>query len=303
MLDVSAVWLAKRGNRGETPLVAGRVAHVTLAGARMRCRCLLVFVVLCPAVLAAQSSAPREPPSPVILQFVRFADVFGSRLVDAFDSIPAARYEFRPTPVQQTIGYIAQHLEAANYGLCGRLGSATHASTAKDSLADTLKARWPKDTLVAGVAASLRFCTAAIEGVRELTSPAVASTLLGFETDLAEHYSQIAVYMRLLGLVPPSALRATPRTAITLPTSTLQPLVGVYATTDGLTLEVTMREGALAIRSLPDGAVVPLWAQSATEFFINEVDAQLTVTRDASGAVVGLTVHQYGRDRPARKLR
>lgn len=269
----------------------------------MRCRRLLSLIVWCPALLAAQSTAPRDTPSPVLLQFVRFADVFGSRLVAAFDSIPAARYEFRPTPAQQTIGYIAQHLEAANYSLCARLGAATRASTAKDSVADTLKARWPKDTLVARLAASLRYCTAAIEGVRELTSPAVASTLLAFETDLAEHYSQIAVYMRLLGLVPPSALRAAPRTAISLPTSALRPVVGVYATTDGLTLEVTMREGALVIRSLPDGAVVPLRAQSPTEFFMDEVDAQFTTTRDTSGAVVGLVVHQFGRDRPARKLR
>jgi hypothetical protein len=60
----------------------------------------------------------------VILSFVRFADIFGSRLVDAFDLIPAAKYDYRPTPVQQTIGYIAQHLENANYSLCERLGSA-----------------------------------------------------------------------------------------------------------------------------------------------------------------------------------
>jgi hypothetical protein len=269
----------------------------------MRCRRLLVSLMFSPAVLAAQSEVPREAPSPVILQFVRFADIFGSRLVTAFDSIPAARYEFRPTPVQQTIGYIAQHLESANYGLCARLGAPPYVGTAKDSLADTLKARWPKDTLVARLAKSLRYCTAAIEGLRELTSPAVANTLLAFETDLAEHYSQIAVYMRLISLVPPSALPATPRAAITLPTSALQQMVGVYTTTDGLTLEVTLRDGALAVRSLPDGAVVPLRAQSPTEFFITEVDAQLTTTRDTNGSVVGFVVHQYGRDRLARKLR
>ena len=33
-----------------------------------------------------------------------------------------------------------------------------------------------------------------------------ARYLLAFVTDLAEHYSQIASYMRLNGMVPPSAL-------------------------------------------------------------------------------------------------
>ena len=263
----------------------------------------LILTLLVPAVLTAQSSTDREAPRAVVLQFARFADVFGSRLVAAFDSIPAARYDFRPTPPQQTVGYIAQHLEAANYSLCERLGSSTYARTAKDSVADTLKARWPKDTLVARLSASLRFCTTAIEGLSEVTSSAVASTLLAFETDLAEHYSQVAVYMRLLGLVPPSAVRSKPRTAITLPASALPRFVGVYETADGLKLAITMRDGALAIRSMPDGSVVPLWPDRAMDFFITEVDAQITFTPDAGGAVAGLIVHQFGRDRVAKKLR
>ena len=52
------------------------------------------------------------------------ADIFGGRLVAAFDSIPASRYDYRPTPPQQSVGHIAQHLENANYGLCERLGGA-----------------------------------------------------------------------------------------------------------------------------------------------------------------------------------
>lgn len=266
-------------------------------------RCLLVFSLLSPAALAAQSSAGREPANAVMVQFGRFAALFGSRLVAAFDSIPAARYDYRPTSSQQTVGYIAQHLEAANYSLCDRLGDAKHPTTARDSLADTLKARWPKDTLVARLKTSLRFCDTALVRMGALTTAAQASTLLAFETDLAEHYSQIAVYMRLLGMVPPSALRPKQRTAITVPASALQQFVGLWELVDGLQLEITMRDGALAIRSLPDGAVVPLWPESSWDFFINEVDAQITFTRDAGGAVTGLVVHQYGQDRSGRKVR
>jgi len=269
----------------------------------MRRRAVLVIALILPTPIVAQTPATRVPPDGVMLTFVRFADIFGSRLVDAFDSIPAARYDYRPTPVQQTIGYIAQHLEDANYGLCNRLGDLKHPRTAKDSLADTIKARWPKDTLVARLRASLRFCDEAMDRVPQLNSPALASTLLAIETDLAEHYSQLAVYMRLLNMVPPSALPPRKRVAIDLPASALSPHVGVYELAPGMELEVTMRDGALYIRSSTGGGAVPLRPESRSEFFVTEADAQLTFNRDASGAVTGLVLHQYGRDRPAKKIR
>lgn len=273
---------------------------------------LIVTGFVLPAALAAQPPAARQAPDSqvpdgVMLQFERFADIFGGRLVAAFDSIPEARYGYRPTPSQQTVGYVAQHLEDANYSLCERLlgnpMDPKRPMTAKDSLADTVKARWPKDTLVARLRASLRFCDAALEGVPRLESAAHASALLAFQTDLAEHYSQIAVYMRLLGMVPPSALPATPRTAVALPASELSRYVGVYQLARGTELEVTLRDGALFGRSSLGGAPVRLWPEGGSAFFLKEVDAQITFTLDAAGAVTGLVLHQYGRDRPGRKIR
>src|SRR6187551_1676185 len=101
------------------------------SGGRMRRRVVFVIALILPAALAAQTPATRVPPDGVMLAFVRFADIFGSRLVAAFDSIPAARYDYRPMPTQQTIGYIAQHLENANYTLCERLGDLKHQRAAK----------------------------------------------------------------------------------------------------------------------------------------------------------------------------
>ena len=269
----------------------------------MNRRAVLVMFVALPATLSAQTPSTRASSDGVMLSFVRFADIFGSRLVDAFDSIPAAKYDFRPTPVQQTIGYIAQHLEDANYSLCERMGDLKAKRTAKDSLADTVKARWPKDTLVVRLRASLRFCDEAMERIPQLTSPALASTLLAFETDLAEHYSQLSVYMRLLGLVPPSALPPKKRTAIDLPGSALPPYVGVYELAQGVTIDVTTRDGALYAKSSNGGDAVRLWPETKTDFFVKEADVQVSFTRDASGTVTGLVVHQFGRDRPAKKTR
>lgn len=184
-------------------------------------RQLLVVTVLClPVVLPAQQARRSDAPNGVARMFLSFGQPYGGWLLQALDSIQQSRYDFRPTPVQQSVGHIAQHLESSNYELCSRFGAQPHIMTAKDSLADTVKARWPKDTLINRVRASLVFCRAAIQ---QLTDAQLADTLMAATpsgpqpvlrarylmlliTDLAEHYGQLAGYMRILGLVPPSAL-------------------------------------------------------------------------------------------------
>jgi hypothetical protein len=174
------------------------------------------------AALGAQTPTHTSGPAranPITASFKGFG-YYGSWLLAAFDSIPASRYDYKPTPAQQSVGYIAQHLEDANYQLCGRFGGLTRPMTAKDSLADTIKATWPKDTLVARLRASFLFCRDAIERVDDTKladeypvgppgsgrSSVRARDLILFVTDLADHYSQIANYMRLMGMIPPSAL-------------------------------------------------------------------------------------------------
>jgi len=175
------------------------------------------------ATAAAQQPAATPAPSaagPITLSFGAFAGRYAGWLSAAFDSIPPGLYGYRPTPAQQTVGYIAQHLEDANYQLCARFGGMTAPATAKDSLADTLKAQWPKDTLVTRLKASLEFCQRAFETLDDAKladvlpagpagsgrTVARARYVLAYVTDLVDHWSQIANYMRLNGLVPPSAL-------------------------------------------------------------------------------------------------
>ena len=266
-------------------------------------RPLRLIPALFPMLLVAQAPATRDSSSAVMFQFSRFADLFGSRLVAAFASIPEQQYAYRPTPVQQTIGFIAQHLEDANYGLCGRFTSAKRPASPSDALPDSLKAKWPKDTLVARLDASLRYCDAALGQLTEFNSVQLASNLLAFETDLAEHYSQVAVYMRLLGLVPPSAIPPRQRTGIEVAPSVLLPFAGAYRVVAGLELVTTVSDGALSIRSVPGGSAVRLWPESATVFFVKDADLQVTFVRNSAGVVTGLVLHQYGRERAAAKVR
>jgi uncharacterized damage-inducible protein DinB len=178
-----------------------------------------IVVLLVPVMLRAQEqSRSAPPPQNPITESMKGFGYFGGWLYAAFDSIPASQYGFRPTPAQQTVGHIAQHLEHANYQLCARFSGRVRPVTARDSLPEAVKAAWPKDTLVTRLYASLVFCRDAMEtltdaklgeelpaagGMRQ--APRARFVLL-FLTDLADHYSQIANYMRILGMVPPSAL-------------------------------------------------------------------------------------------------
>ena len=105
-----------------------------------------------------RSPAPEQPPANRIAQTFRaFGRLYGHWLLAAFDSIPASKYDYKRTPVQQTVGYIAQHLEHANYQLCSLFGRASLVfcgdaiATLNDvSLADELTSALP--------ARSRRFC-------------------------------------------------------------------------------------------------------------------------------------------------
>jgi len=48
---------------------------------------------------------------------------------------------------------------------------------------------------------------------------------------------------------------------------------------------------------------VQLWPESPSDFFVKEADAQVTFKWGARGAVTGLVLHQYGRDRAGPKVR
>jgi hypothetical protein len=183
--------------------------------------------LIIPTALVAQqpTASPQSQANPVTQSFQAFGARYAGWLTTAFDSIPASKYGFRPTPAQQSIGYVAQHLEDANYQLCSQFGTAKWTKTAKDSLADTVKAAWPKDTLVARLKASFVFCDQAMATVDDAkladqlaagppgsgrTAPR-ARFVLAYVTDLVDHWSQIANYMRLNGMVPPSAVPRRPR--------------------------------------------------------------------------------------------
>lgn len=100
----------------------------------------------------------------------------------------------------------------------------------------------------------------------------------------------------------PKASSIKQRTAIDVPASTLAEYVGTYQLAPTFLLEVTISNGALFMQ--PTGqANLQLWPETPADFFLKEVDAQVTFTRDAQGKVTGLVLHQNGQNPAAPKVK
>jgi hypothetical protein len=173
-----------------------------------------------PVALAAQQPAAPQA-NPVTAAFKARIAIFHRNIAQAFDSIPESKFGYKPTPAQLTFGFIAQHVARDSYVYCSNFGAMKPTIDEKDtSTPDSVKAMWPKAELVSKLKASFAFCEQAIEQVTDATLPdAISFTYAGAERtsarvnmvflhalDLADHYSQIANYMRLNGMLPPSAL-------------------------------------------------------------------------------------------------
>ncbi len=85
-----------------------------------------------------------------------------------------------------------------------------------------------------------------------------------------------------------------------VPEAVLERYVGRYEVQPGFFITVT-RDGGQLSAQLTGQPAVPIYASSPTEFFYRVVDAQITF-RVEGDSVAGLTLHQGGRDLPARRL-
>jgi CubicO group peptidase (beta-lactamase class C family) len=94
---------------------------------------------------------------------------------------------------------------------------------------------------------------------------------------------------------------APPRVAVDLPVETLDRYPGRYELAPEFVVEIT-REGTTLWAQATGQARIRMYAASPTRFFLRVVDAEVSFTEDASGAVTGLVLHQGGRDTPGRRM-
>ena len=166
----------------------------------------LATLALLPAVTAAQQA------SPVADAFRDYAKSSAKNLIAAAEAFPADKYSYKPTPAQMSVGDIVVHLTQGNDYLCGTIGAMKAPDRPKIAATDA------KEALMARLRETFAFCDQALSslndtalgeelpffGGRKMTRAAVMTLTTG---DWADHYSQYSNYLRLNGLLPPTARR------------------------------------------------------------------------------------------------
>lgn len=82
----------------------------------------------------------------------------------------------------------------------------------------------------------------------------------------------------------------------------LETYAGEYALSSAVSVVVTLEGGALFVQATGEEKY-PVFAESDTTFFLRVFDAQISFTKDDSGEVTGIILHQNGRNQPGRKVR
>ena len=130
--------------------------------------------------------------------------------VAAIEEMPADKFSAKPTPDQMSFGHLAAHIAEANYFFCSKVGDVVAPKVEEAKESDG------KDKLVAAVKASFDFCGTALAKAEDAkladpiqdfagkTKPR-AWAALALAGSWADHYGAAAMYLRLNGLVPPSA--------------------------------------------------------------------------------------------------
>jgi hypothetical protein len=163
-----------------------------------------VLVVLSAALMAQQV---KNPVSTVI------RESYASRsknIMAAVEEMPADKFSYKPTPDQMSFGHLVTHIIESNNLFCAKAADVPAPKVTEAKETDS------KDKLVAALQASFDFCGTALE---KADDSKLGDTIEAFggkkeprawafivlASSWSDHYGAAAMYLRLNGLLPPTA--------------------------------------------------------------------------------------------------
>ena len=165
---------------------------------------LVLLTAIWATVLFAQT---KDPITSVVKEILPRQQ---KNLVAAAEEMPADKYGYKPTAEQISFAHLVLHIAQSNNSLCSKIGDVPSPKQAE------LKETDGKDKLVGALKASFDFCSGAlskvddsnlgdtIEGWNGRQAPR-AFAVIALTNDWADHYGAAAMYLRLNGLLPPTA--------------------------------------------------------------------------------------------------
>ena len=171
---------------------------------------LLLLAASAAAQTAPAPTAPAPTKNPISTALRDILPGRQKNTIAAVEAMPADKFNYKPSADQMTFGHLVAHMVEANYAVCSGAAAVTAPKIEEVKETDT------KDKLVAALKASFDFCADALSkmddsklgemitgmGPQPLSRARFA---LGIASNWADHYAEAAMYLRLNGILPPTA--------------------------------------------------------------------------------------------------
>jgi hypothetical protein len=184
-----------------------------------------LFILACAVAASAQAPTASTPPSPSgataspqsvapvknpVTTVLR--TILPSRqknILAAIDAMPADKFSYKPTADQMSFAHLVIHITESNNAMCAKIADIAAPKV------EELKETDSKDKLLAAARASFDFCTESLAHVDDSklgdnvdfgrTQGPRAMAIFYLAGGWADHYSAAAMYLRLNGILPPTA--------------------------------------------------------------------------------------------------
>lgn len=170
------------------------------------------YMIMLPATNAPHDHSDAPAANPVVAAARAVFPEHRKNIVAAFESMPADKYTSKPMPELMSFGEFALHIASANVYYCRRLGATAPVPA-------WLKPTAPKAELVKLLDATFDYCDPTLAQLTDASLGAKAAplpngketgtraqALLDLIAGLDHHYGQAAAYLRMNGIVPPTAV-------------------------------------------------------------------------------------------------
>lgn len=169
----------------------------------------VAMLLLLGASVAAQTSSEptKDPVSGALREILPGRQ---KNTIAAVEAMPPEKFTYKPSADQRTFAQLVIHMAEANYLLCSKAAGVPNPKIEEAKDTDS------KEKLVAALKSSFDFCS---ETLAKMDDSKLSEMTEGFggkkvthawfslvlASNWADHYAEAAIYLRLNGIVPPSA--------------------------------------------------------------------------------------------------
>jgi len=177
---------------------------------------LFVTLAAVPFAVFAQESTsppaqvpPAAPANPISASHSKMYTLLSGVVIAAAEKMPEESYSFKPTPDVRSFGQLVGHLADSQHFFCSQVAGETNPAGGAE------KSKSTKADLVAALKEAVGYCSKIYAGMTDAKGGEMMkmmsydfARLTVLEANIAhdyEHYGNMATYMRLKGIVPPTS--------------------------------------------------------------------------------------------------